>query len=481
MISLAPRRARPLRALPSPERATPCGLFVLGVAVSLAACAREQVVATLPADPCPMGQCASDAGPGADASADGGADAGAGFCDGRGPVVLTSDSGDPTCGSTIAERTFRFAVCACTDLVLGHHLDTDAFDSARGAYSPGGVGGSVGVNGGLNVTAPMSIGGSVWVGGASGVTASASADVVVGADLVVRGPFASGAGLDVRRDAKIGAALSARSLHVGGTLTLPEGAGLDVSGTSSISSLVRAPVDVRTPCACDEGALLDVAAIVARHVDDHDGAAIGLARDALANVTAATTLELPCGRYYLDRIGAHAPLVLRITGRTALFVAGDVALDDALTVELGAAGELDLFVAGNLVSAGTIMLGSFRTPARARLYVGGAGTIQLSGGGVFAGNLYAPRAELVASAPIELFGSLFVRRLAASAPLAVHYDTAVLRAGEDCPAPPIGACTDACECPNVACARGQCGPCERTSDCCAPLFCVAGRCEASPF
>jgi hypothetical protein len=57
-----------------------------------------------------------------------------------------------------------------------------------------------------------------------------------------------------------------------------------------------------------------------------------------------------------------------------------------------------------------------------RIFIGGTGTIQLSGGGTLQGTLYAPRAELVAADALTVYGALFVRRVASSAALTVHYD-----------------------------------------------------------
>jgi hypothetical protein len=367
--------------------------------------------------------------------------------------------------------------------VASHLLITDAFDSELGPYTTGGVGGSLGTNGGISTNARFEIGGSLWAAGDNGMTAGAGADLRVRADLQLGGPLASEAVLEVSRNARIDGRLHAAQVSIGGSLTLPDGAAIEVSGTQSIGSVLRAPVQVEPPCTCDQDKLVDIGAYVQRHQApaNNDNDEKEISTEALTDVSTATTLELDCGRYYFSRIFAPAALTLRITGRTAIFVAGDLAIEDSFLVELEDGAELDLFVAGNIVSSGPLSFGSFRTPARARLYSGGAGTIQLSGGGTFAGNLYAPRAELVASAPIEVFGSLFVRRLAASAAVTIHYDTAILEAGADCEAPPPTSCNSCRDCPNVACTQGQCAPCAITDDCCAPLFCIGGRCEASPF
>jgi hypothetical protein len=53
------------------------------------------------------------------------------------------------------------------------------------------------------------------------------------------------------------------------------------------------------------------------------------------------------------------------------------------------------------------------------LYVGGAGTIQLSMGGRIDGLLHAPEAELVLGAGLEIVGHALVRRVGVEFPLTV--------------------------------------------------------------
>lgn len=464
---------------PSAARAACVAILVLTAGAS--ACTREDIVAigAIDGGSAP----AADAGP--EVIADAGSDAGpvvpdAGSCTGAGPLVIVGD-GESTCGGRVAARSFRYAVCTCDDYAASASLTTDSFDSTRGPYAPGGRGGSLGVNGRLAASAPLSLGGALWAGG-SGLQAGSGGAITAASDVRVRGPIESEAALTCGRDAYFGDRARATELVVTGTLTLPAGAALDVSGTTRVGGTVRAPVTVSPPCGCGVDDLLDVPALVRAHREDVDNASIGLRPNALEGRTGDRTLELPCGRYYLGAIGGSGALVLRITGRTALFVDGDVALDAPLTVTLVGDAELDLFVAGNVVSSSAIRFGSADAPARARLYVGGRGTLQLGADALFGGNLYAPRAELSTSGRVEVFGSLFVRRLAASGPVVVHYDTAVLKAGDGCGAPTASTCSSSCECPGGACtSAGVCGACETSADCCAPLFCLGGQCVADPF
>ena len=62
-----------------------------------------------------------------------------------------------TCPDQLAQRAFRYALCACGNYVSDQALVTDAFDGTQGAYDPSKAtaGGSVGVNGDLHPTGPM--------------------------------------------------------------------------------------------------------------------------------------------------------------------------------------------------------------------------------------------------------------------------------------------------------------------------------------
>jgi hypothetical protein len=163
------------------------------------------------------------------------------------------------------------------------------------------------------------------------------------------------------------------------------------------------------------------------------------------------------------------------SGRTAIFIGGDLAPSGAFTIDAGPKSEVDVFVEGNVVAGSTFTIGSAASPLKARLYVGGSGTINLPKATTLAGNLYGPRAELLLGSDTTVFGSIFTRRLNTQGTLTVHYDEGVLSAGDGCPAPP-GACTSCHDCGNQACNAGTCGACATSADCCAPLQCSGGRC-----
>ncbi|MBM4279456.1 MAG: hypothetical protein FJ137_01400 [Deltaproteobacteria bacterium] len=66
----------------------------------------------------------------------------ANFCTGNGPPVNNDLNGDEQCAGQLAEQAFQNAPCACEPINDdGSQLNTDAFDSRRGAFNallPGG-------------------------------------------------------------------------------------------------------------------------------------------------------------------------------------------------------------------------------------------------------------------------------------------------------------------------------------------------------
>lgn len=444
-------------------------LVLFSVLVVGCSCGDDDVVATQDCDATRCLDAASDA-----RARDGGAsDAQGEFCEQSGPALIVGDAEQSVCSDALADKTFRFAICACNGIVTSSTLRTDAFDSNRGVYSaPGEPGGSVGSNEGLSTTGAWSVGGSLWSSGVDGWTSSQDLDVA--GELHLAGRLA-GTNVEVGTDAFIADGVQVDSLRVDGTLTVPAGETVNVEGSSQVGAQVNADVSVEPPCACGDEDITDVSAFVAHHASDNDNASIDLDRGAYANLQADTSLSLPCGRYYLSTIAGGASLSIRAEGRVALFIGQDVSLDKNLEVTLAQGAEIDVFVAGNVNVAGQLSLGSPAAPHRARFYVGGTGTINLPGGASIAANIYAPRAEIVTSGPLEVFGALFARRVAASDALDVHFDTAILGESETC-APPAQ-CQGCGDCPSsMACTNGTCGGCTDNSDCCAPLICVEGTC-----
>src|SRR5262249_45117547 len=66
---------------------------------------------------------------------------------GRPPINVGNVSNPATCTGNIAQTTFLWALCSCTDINLQDLLITDAFDSTKGPYpQPNVLGGSVGLD-----------------------------------------------------------------------------------------------------------------------------------------------------------------------------------------------------------------------------------------------------------------------------------------------------------------------------------------------
>ncbi len=193
------------------------------------------------------------------------------------------------------------------------------------------------------------------------------------------------------------------------------------------ASTLSASVGKGDDCACGTSQLLDVAALVTARAADNDDVALGFAPGSLEGFSAQPSdppLALVCGRYYSGSVHGSGVLRMSVTGHALLFVDGDLSLDDDLDVTLADGAALDLFVAGNVRLKGKLTLGDPAHAPFARLYVGGTGTIDIGGAALLAGSLYAPRAELVTRGPLEVYGSLFVRRAAPLAAVTVHYDVA---------------------------------------------------------
>ncbi|NVB76798.1 MAG: hypothetical protein HOV81_00250 [Kofleriaceae bacterium] len=370
-------------------------------------------------------------------SSDNGAPA---YCTGTGPPVLVGDgitvgdgdgNPDDVCTGTVAVRTFKRALCTCEGYATSTPLVTDSFDGSVAPYAPGtaGTAGAVGIDGALSASAMVSIGGALAVAGTTG--ASFLVDATIARDLDVNGALGTNVAITAGGNAHVAGDIALASLAVSGTLTVPAAATL--IGTVTAGTTVRAPVTIEPPCACEPTDLVDIGAFVANHRDDNNDASIGLSPARLTDYTGDVTLDLPCGIYYVGPVRGDGALSLRITGRVALLVDGDLTLTHPLAIELATQdAELDLMIGGLVSSNARIMAGDAAHPSRTRIYVGGSGTIELSGDSQIAANVYAPKSAVAMSAPSTVFGSLFVRRIDQAAPLTIHYDEDVLRADIGC-------------------------------------------------
>lgn len=359
------------------------------------------------------------------------------------------------CLGTLAETTFRWSLCSCNDFNVSARFSTDAYDSRKGPYKPGETGGGVGVD--RDVTGwsdAVSVGGTLWIAGTKQYSSSGPASTVR-TDLHLGGSWKASTPFTVD-----GAA------YVSGELS-----GVTVTGkTETVASVPAA-------CDCSPQQLVPIADLVEAHRTSNDNAVIGLDEAALDDPGAAIRLDLPCGSYFLSAIKSSLALTVHVHGRTAIYVAGDVSASSSLAFTLDPGAELDLFVAGTLKASDTFVFGSPSYPALSRAYIGGTAKIALSSDVRLAGQLYAANSsELVWSAKNEIYGSIFAGSFHGSDVTTIHYDRAVLHAGDFCPPDPkeCGSCED---CHNQACKKGECSACTGDSDCCSPLVCNNGSCE----
>lgn len=419
------------------------------------------------------------------------------FCQGGGSI-----GGSITCGGELAQRTFRYGLCICRDVAISSTISIDGFNSNNGAYMEGIPGGSLGINGNYNGN-DVSVGASLWVGGQ--ISGSGSLDV--GVNMNVGGQINTSGNVNVGRDANVnGNILIAGDLAVDGELVQPTGSQI-TSQSRMLGSQREAPVSFPAPCDCEDEQLIDVAAYIAeaRDHNDNDEMGVGIQPGMFQNLTQDTELDLPCGRFYFTDIQGSGSLVLRLEGRTAIYIDGNISLGQSFEIELGPEATLDLFIGGTITTSGRFAIGDPMRPVATRVYMGGTGTLNFSGDVSIAANLYAPRGEFAVSSGIELFGSVLASRLNTSGDVIIHYDSAVLQAGEECEmdppdpmpgedmsgmmpgedmsmVPPEEEVCDSCrDCGNQACGEdGECGACETQYDCCSPLICFEGECIEYP-
>ncbi|GAB4567011.1 MAG: hypothetical protein Tsb0020_19190 [Haliangiales bacterium] len=368
------------------------------------------------------------------------------YVDGLGPDAYCPTPGAPVrvddgatelqCAGRIAERVFEHAICVCADLTTDRPLTVDGFDSSQGAYDPGAptqLASTVAVNGDVQANDTVQISGDLIAAGATGVSP--------GPNLTIAGALASNGALEgadsrveIGGDASVGGDITLSEFTVNGVLTTPPEATVTVSGAEQINQRATAAVAIAPPCPCAAEDRIDIAAIIAAQAQDNDNQSIELDPSSLANFATDTTLELPCGRFYLDRVQSdQAALTLRVTGRAGLYVSAGITLGRSLTVELAPQASLDLFVTDFVNVAGDLYLGDPDAPDRLRIYVDRAGAVNLSGRSVLAGNLYAPESTLSLPAGAEIFGAVFVDRIAASDTVSVHHDVAIQSAAAICP------------------------------------------------
>lgn len=426
------RYARDPVAAPHPPVRARARKSVVLAASLLLGCPRELSIGELIA----LGPDGGDGGPvdaqvPLDASSDAAVDAG-GFCAQRGPLYDLGDGVEAACSGSAAHG-FHYALCVCGSFQNAADTLVDGFDSRRTPVTIDARSGSLALHGSLALngsgTQRTSIGGSLVIAGDTGAP-------VPGHDIDVLGNLADRGQLEadqvtVGGDAQIGGRVQVGTLRVGGTLTLAPG----TARNGNLPSFREAAVNVTPPCRCTRA--LDFTRVLDEARATNDDARIGLdANEGLRALSAAIDRTLPCGHYYVDALYAARPITLRITGRVALYVRQGVLIDDggSLTVRLAPGAELDLIVGASVTARERVDLGEASDPTRMRLYVGGGAagsgidTINLLGGGVLAGSLYAPTLALnVEGGELALTGAAVVGTVTSSSLLKLRFDRALVR------------------------------------------------------
>jgi hypothetical protein len=377
-----------------------------------------------------LGGVAGAAGTGIGGAAAGGAAGGGMACVGLGnPITLPTAAG-ATCAAALAARGHRFALCTCDTLTLDARLRTDAFDSTNAGVNDQ-VSAAVGVDGALQTSAELRAGGAIYVADATGVRASDH--LQAGASFQSNGPLAMlSSNADLLADAYVAGDVSGQ-VQVSGTLHVPASATLGPQVQAK--AVAMGAVTVASPCDCSAG-FVDVTGAIAAAASHNDDAAAGFGADVLGKVSTSTSLDLPCGTFYLSSMQTTAPITLLVHGHALLAVAGDVKLSGGgLTVVLDPSAELDLLIAGWFTASGGGVIGAPTAPARFRIWVAGTESLVFDDQPTVAAVIHAPAAAVTAPSGLTVSGSLLVKSLSLGDDSLLHYDRAILSAGVSCGEP----------------------------------------------
>ena len=426
---------------------------------------------------CPAGQgCVTSAsGTGSCQSAVVGSAPSGACTNGGPPIVVTDGDAGTTCTGVIAQTLFTWALCSCTDVTVSQSLLTDSYDSSKGPYQPPPyqLGGGVGLNGMMTVSAGASIYGTLWASSSSGTTASSATHVYQ--KLYSGGSIGTSTSIAVADDAHVDGNIGG-DVSIGKTLYQPS---VDTRAAGvTYGALVNQAVSVAQPC-CGPSDQVPVDAIVAGAAGKNEDATAGFADTVLASGSTVQRLDLPCGNYYFTEIRPQNGLTIVAHGHTAIYVQGDVSSSNPIEITLDPGMALDVFIAGTIDVSQVLTLGNPNYPALMRVYVGTTGTLVFSQTANIASDFYAMYAHPVSwSQAATVYGSVYVGDFIASQVTAIHYDRAALTSGQGCPPPATGGppCQSCGDCGNQACVSGTCGSCTSDSQCCAPLQCQNGAC-----
>jgi hypothetical protein len=413
-------------------------------------------------------------------------DAGASCIGGGAPVNVPIGTASQ-CAGLLAQTTFTWALCSCTDITFSASVLTDGFDSTKGPYVPGGLGGSIGLDGTFAASVPLiDIGGTLWEASDAGI--SQEAQTIVRQELHVGGPL-YGMELAVGGDTHVTGDVSGAPGNPTdpGPPYLAIDGGLFVSPDASVTGKVtwNGPLQteltpVAPPCDCNHP--IPVVEITQWGATNNDNASIGLDPTLLSSLNTPKRIDLPCGIFYFDAMKPTGPLTIVAHGHTAILVGGDLFTTSPLEITVDPTGTLDVFIAGTISDSAHLAFGNANYPALERIYVGTPLGIPFTGDVELAANLYAEASNLVSwSSTNVIYGSVIAGKFISSQPTVIHYDLGVLGSGQACEDAGTSGCTSCTDCGNQACVGGQCGACTDSSQCCSPLECSNGVCVAVPI
>lgn len=323
-----------------------------------------------------------------------------------------------------APALMRNALCVCGSLEQAGSLKTEGRTHGQAA--------NVGIEGHFHGATGSRIGGTMRV--VDGV--STAGELRVAGNLFSRASVETTGTLAVEGDLAAGGDMfGVGTVDVHGTLRVAGETRL--VGPHNIAAEGAYGDTGASICGCD--APYDVAGAVKIAQTHNDNAARGVQVDGHRSV-GKSELALSSGRYYLGGLTSVGVRHLKIEGAVQLYIDGDLENVGDDVFELAPGASLDLFVSGSVRTVGSLRLGDASRPEAFRLYVGGAGRIEITGSAELAGLIYAPTAAVDMAGATVIEGALTARSVSYAGDLTVRY-TPVTAQGEMCeeksvPAPP---------------------------------------------
>lgn len=329
------------------------------------------------------------------------------------------------CSAALAAERLRYSLCSCSGLALEHGLFTEGGSGMRVPSA------AVGSDDYIQIAGPVQVAGVLDAAGQFGIAFGRNAGVL--GSVHSGGPLGSNMFLSVGEEAFVDGDVVGR-MDIGGVLHVPPGA--FVSSSVSAKEVVEQPITVDPPCRCGLDPVIDFASIISEKAMQNGNARAALGPDSL--VKGASTIDLGCGEFFVNSIVAGPELELRVHGRTALYVAGDVMLDDGLRVTLDAGAQLDLVIGGSLFLDDGVL--GAQSSEWVRVWIGGK-MVQLGDFAMVSASVYAPNAVVSSSGDLSIHGALLADQFSVAGDVSVHFDADVLASGTTCgamPVPPVG-------------------------------------------